>query len=542
VRRALTLAVAWLAFAAAPARATDFFVNTNADPVSPDNACTTNPGGCTLHDAVDDAGPTDVVHVPANTYSLANGGPLQLGGESIVGAGARTTIIDGGGVGNVVVANNTLGNQVSGVTLRNGGGQGQVGGGSGGAILVLSGFAPAALTLTSSTVTGSHGTTGGGMASNGTLTIIGSTISGNTATSGLGGGIVITGGTTTLNNTTISGNAATSAAGGQTQGGGIYIQGGTLNMTSVTIAGNTASLGRGLYRNPSSNPAVTLSHTLIANAPNACSGTPFSGAINLADDATCGFAGSPKNPLLGALANNGGPTDTRALAAGSPAIDAGGTCPATDQRGVARRGACDIGSFEYVAPPPPPPPPPPQGLPPPVLRKLFNAVPKSGKVRVKLPRKKKFRRLTEGEQLPVGTTVDTRRGRVTVIAAANKNGGTATADFYDGVFKLTQGKGKKPITTLTLVEKLTGCKAASKQASAAAKKKRKRRLWGDGKGRFQTKGKHSAATVVGTKWLVEDRCTSTLTRVARGKVKVRDFEKNKTVFVRKGHRYIARAQ
>ncbi|HEY6696561.1 MAG TPA: hypothetical protein VI006_27155, partial [Solirubrobacteraceae bacterium] len=62
------------------------------------------------------------------------------------------------------------------------------------------------------------------------------------------------------------------------------------------------------------------------------------------------------------------------------------------------------------------------------------------------------------------------------------------------------------------------------------------------KGRFQTKGKHSAATVVGTKWLVEDRCTSTLTRVARGKVKVRDFEKNKTVFVRKGHRYIARAQ
>ena len=163
-------------------------------------------------------------------------------------------------------------------------------------------------------------------------------------------------------------------------------------------------------------------------------------------------------------------------------------------------------------------------------------------MRVKLPRKKKFRRLTEGEQLPVGTTVDTRRGRVTVIAAANKNGGTATADFYDGVFKLTQGKGKKPITTLTLVEKLTGCKAASKQASAAAKKKRKRRLWGDGKGRFQTKGKHSAATVVGTKWLVEDRCTSTLTRVARGKVKVRDFEKDKTVFVRKGHRYIARAR
>ena len=55
-------------------------------------------------------------------------------------------------------------------------------------------------------------------------------------------------------------------------------------------------------------------------------------------------------------------------------------------------------------------------------------------------------------------------------------------------------------------------------ASAAAKKVKKRRLWGDGKGKFRTKGKHSAATVVGTKWLVEDRCDSTLTRVVRGKV------------------------
>lgn len=56
------------------------------------------------------------------------------------------------------------------------------------------------------------------------------------------------------------------------------------------------------------------------------------------------------NPLLGPLANNGGPTPTHALLAGSPAIDAAGGCPppATDQRGVARPqgSACDIGSFE----------------------------------------------------------------------------------------------------------------------------------------------------------------------------------------------------
>ena len=47
--------------------------------------------------------------------------------------------------------------------------------------------------------------------------------------------------------------------------------------------------------------------------------------------------------------------------------------------------------------------------------------------------------------------------------------------------------------------------------------------------------------MVGTKWLVEDRCKSTLTRVVRGRVSVRDFVKKKTVIVRRGKKYIARA-
>jgi len=178
---------------------------------------------------------------------------------------------------------------------------------------------------------------------------------------------------------------------------------------------------------------------------------------------------------------------------------------------------------------------------PPVVGKIVNAEPARGTVRIKLPKRKHFRRLTEGEQLPVGTIVDTLNGRITLHAAANRNGGRATAVFYDGIFKLGQTRGGKPTTVLTLIEKLAGCKAKGK-ASTARTKKKKRRLWGDGKGRFQTKGKHSAATVVGTKWLVEDRCTSTLTRVARGKVKVTDFVKHKTVLVKKGHKYIARAR
>jgi hypothetical protein len=165
-------------------------------------------------------------------------------------------------------------------------------------------------------------------------------------------------------------------------------------------------------------------------------------------------------------------------------------------------------------------------------------VPAGGTVRVKLPGGT-FRELREGEVLPNGTTIDTLKGRVTLIAAANPSGEESKADFYDGIFKLKQSKGSKPITTLTLTEKLSCPKAGA--ATTSAKRKKTRRLWGDGKGRFRTKGKHSAATVVGTKWLVEDRCTSTLTRVVRGKVSVRDFEKKKTVIVRRGKRYIARA-
>jgi hypothetical protein len=173
-----------------------------------------------------------------------------------------------------------------------------------------------------------------------------------------------------------------------------------------------------------------------------------------------------------------------------------------------------------------------QQLPPPVPGKNVNALPKGGTVLAKLPGTAKFVLLDEDEQIPLGTIVDVRKGRVTIVAAA---GDGQTADFYGGIFKLGQTKGSKPITVLTLVEKL----ACPQGKATIAKKKKKRRLWGDGKGRFRTKGKHSAATVVGTKWLVEDRCDSTLTRVARGRVKVRDFAKKKTVVVKAGKKYVA---
>ena len=178
--------------------------------------------------------------------------------------------------------------------------------------------------------------------------------------------------------------------------------------------------------------------------------------------------------------------------------------------------------------------PPPQ-LPPPVAGKNVNAYVVSGKVRIKLRGKKKFVTLDAGQQIPVGTTVDTTKGRVTIVAAGDQQ-----ADFYDGVFQLAQTSAATPLTTAKLVEKLR-CPRAGK-ASIAAKGKKKRRLWGDGSGKFKTQGKHSAATVVGTRWLVEDRCASTTTRVVTGAVSVRDFVKRKTVRVEAGKKYVARAK
>jgi hypothetical protein len=175
-----------------------------------------------------------------------------------------------------------------------------------------------------------------------------------------------------------------------------------------------------------------------------------------------------------------------------------------------------------------------------VAGKAVNLLPKSGAVKIKLPGSSAFVALTEGQQIPVGTIVDALKGRVTLVAAADKNGATATADFYGGIFKVGQTSGATPITTLKLVEKLS-CPKSGKKARAAAKKK-KRRLWGDGKGKFRTDGSYSSATVRGTKWLVEDSCTSTLTKVARGKVAVRDFVKRKTVIVKAGKKYVARAR
>ena len=68
------------------------------------------------------------------------------------------------------------------------------------------------------------------------------------------------------------------------------------------------------------------------------------------------------------------------------------------------------------------------------------------------------------------------------------------------------------------------------------------KLWGSGKGKFRTSGKYASATVRGTVWLTQDECDGTLIRVKRGTVQVRDLTRHKTVTVKAGHSYLARAQ
>jgi Tol biopolymer transport system component len=156
----------------------------------------------------------------------------------------------------------------------------------------------------------------------------------------------------------------------------------------------------------------------------------------------------------------------------------------------------------------------------------------SGKVLVRLPGSTRFIDLSQAKSLPNGTVVDTRKGKVALTA--ERGSATDRSDFFDGLFVLRQSGG---ITTLTLQGAIGPCPKAG-TAQAAARKKR--RLWGDGKGRFRSAGKYASATVRGTKWLVEDSCAGTLTRVTRGVVTVRDAVRRRSVTVRKGKRYLAR--
>lgn len=276
--------------------------------------------------------------VTASYLTLADGFGWQLAG-GVLNNGILT-------LDHVTVTNNTM--------ATNAGDFWQGGGG------IYNGDG-AALTLIDSTVSSNvAGWSGGGVYSffNTTTTILRSTISGNVS-SDVGGGIRSLGNTEIVNST-ISGNEATGW-----YGGALFATDGVVNVTNATIAGNVspswapADVFVGTFGDGSAT--LTLTNSIVSSAQENCFFAPWgAGTVTLAadhnnvfTDATC-FAGASDQVVaeagIDSLADNGGPTLTHALLAGSPAIGAANTavCPPTDQRGIMRDAACDAGAFEFV--------------------------------------------------------------------------------------------------------------------------------------------------------------------------------------------------
>ena len=369
--------------------------------------------GCTLRNAV--ATSTDnlphgtcAVGGTSNTIQFApalNGTPIVIGSPAlnidvnsltILGNGPANTIVDAGGndrifdnFGSGAVMSITWQN----MTLRNGSATAAVGGFSdAGAVFIDTNTTG---TIANCAITGNFAEGSGGAVENrGALTIADTTLDGNVA-SGEGGAISHTGASLLISNSTISNNGAFDGGGlfhdsigaailiinstfaGNTAFGGAGAHGGAisaddptstaaLNLVQTTVANNSATTGGGLFV---AQPGFTIDRSLIAqNTGPGGDDCETSGAtINslgfnfLTSTTGCTITGATVNdtvngaaPVVGTLANNGGPEQTVAILDESPAIDTGGPSCATaaDQRGVARPigAACDPGSFEAPLP------------------------------------------------------------------------------------------------------------------------------------------------------------------------------------------------
>jgi hypothetical protein len=332
--------------------------------------------------------------VITNNTNAGLGGGVELAGNSATATITRSTIsnntaLAGGGIqleGSsetlILRTSNVTGNKVfdPAGSLVDGGGIDD----SGGSDTVR--IVQSTIDGNSAVGSGMGAAQGGGIADEGSdsYRIRRSTISNNTVSTENGdagaGGFTDEGGSNvTIRNSTFSGNRTSSTMHELTGAGGIQSDAdGTFQLSNVTIAGNTG-LGGGLTN--ASSSSITIRNTLIAKnrnetlSPQDCAtlgaGTITSAGYNLIQKTTgCTITGTTTgnktgvNPNIGPLQDNGGPTLTRALLPGSPAIDAGnpsgckdenGTPLSTDQRGRDRTidgdgngsAICDIGAFEF---------------------------------------------------------------------------------------------------------------------------------------------------------------------------------------------------
>jgi hypothetical protein len=184
------------------------------------------------------------------------------------------------------------------------------------------------------------------------------------------------------------------------------------------------------------------------------------------------------------------------------------------------------------------------GLPPPQAGKTFNIEPAGGNVSTKCRNDGDFRKLDRPKQVTLDCEIDADDGTVSVTASKGSSGETQTALFWGGTFDIDQEAGDNREAVMTLAgqrrcEKRGDRIGKGRQLSRSGSKGRK--LWGSGEGNYKTVGSHGSATVRGTIWLVHDRCDgSTLFKVKRGTVVVRDFIKDNSVVLQAGQSYIAK--
>lgn len=296
-----------------------------------------------------------------NTGQRSNGGIFIQGGTlDISNSSINNNVSDGDGEdgGGLQIAQ---GAQVT-ITDSEVNGNSVATGGVGGGIHLQN--PGTSVTLERTTVDGNTADTGGGINSaDADLTIIQSTISNNEAVAFGGGGINANRGQELyIENSTISGNIAASGGGGLVASSGVSGE-----VVSSTFAFNTSG-GAGAAINFTSDAGSTfvVQNSIFSDneqngSASTVSGPVDSGGNNLFDDDGGGLVAPGAGDLFNAdaalqpLANNGGPTETHALASTSDAIDVGETNLSTDQRGFFRPAgsAPDIGAYEFDAVPEP---------------------------------------------------------------------------------------------------------------------------------------------------------------------------------------------
>lgn len=348
------LALAAAVIPAVPAAAAVFVPTKTVD--SGDTVCNTD---CSLREAVQAANASpgsDVILLGPGEYILCppTVDDLDITDDvTLYGASAESTILANCNVDRVLDIQAGAVVEIANVTIRggssalNGGGirnagdltltrsvvtgntAAQQGGG------IWTGGINSALHLRESTITGNNATgKGGGIAANGPLTAENSTISGNRSEAS-GGGLYFSPDVSgTFSNVTITGNTAAQQGGGILAESVPFLSSNFPGLQSSILAGNTAPVDRDC-----SGDVISLGDNLLGEGTMCIDFGPAKGDQE-------GTAATPLDPKLGPLAGNGGPAPTHALLAGSPALNAGGACEATDQRGQPRDAQCDTGAFE----------------------------------------------------------------------------------------------------------------------------------------------------------------------------------------------------